>query len=44
MIIRQAWHGRVARQWSSGVSRAYEEVGIRDELLEGFVGGVNSKQ
>ena len=43
-IIRQARHGRVARQWSSGVSRAYEEVGIRDELLKGFVGGVNSKQ
>ena len=43
-IIRQARHRRVASQWSSGVSRAYEEVGISDELLEGFVGGVNSKQ
>ena len=44
MIVRQARHGRVASQWSSGVSRAYEEVCISDELLEGFVGGVNSKQ
>ena len=44
MIVRQARHGRVASQWSSGVSHAYEEVGICDELLEGFVGGVNSKQ
>ena len=44
MIVRQARHGRVASQWSSGVSRAHEEVGIRDELFEGFVGGVNSKQ
>ena len=43
-IIRQAQHGRVASQWSSGVSCAYEEVGICDKLLEGFVGGVNSKQ
>ena len=43
-IIRQARYGRVASQWSSGVSRAYEEVGICDKLLEGFVGGMNSKQ
>jgi hypothetical protein len=43
-IIRQAQHGRVASQWSSGISCAYEEVGICDKLLEGFVGGVNSKQ
>ena len=43
-IVRQARHGRVARQWSSGVSHAYKEVGIHDELLEGFVGGVNLKQ
>ena len=38
-VIRQARHGRVASQWSSGVSRAYEEVGICDKLLKGFVGG-----
>ena len=43
-VIRQARHGRVASQWSSSISRAYEEVGICDKLLEGFVGGVNSKQ
>ena len=43
-IVRQARHRRVASQWSSGVSRVHEEVGIRDELFEGFVGGVNSKQ
>ena len=43
-IVGQARHGRVASQWSSGVSRAHEEVGIRDELFEGFIGGVNSKQ
>ena len=42
-IVRQARHGRVASQWSSSISRAYE-VGIHDKLLEGFVGGVNSKQ
>ena len=43
-IVGQAQHRRVASQWSSGVSCAYEEVGICDKLLEGFVGGVNSKQ
>ena len=43
-IVRQARHRRVASQWSSGVSHAYEEVGIHDKLLKGFVGGVNSKQ